>query len=585
MVILFLGEKYHMLSLRRYVGFMLISLLPCIIYGQWFKISTENLPDILVLHNNYAKVRFILTNTTGMPIKVVNAKIKVPSDFQSSGWSNDCNGVTLSPGGSCNLITPIDYLPVTKGNVNWQFTVNNGIDTYNRKIERPVVLPERGLIETLTQGLPKYSAVGKKYPLVFTFTNTSNIAVSGITVDLPKITGLSLMNTCDNTLAAGATCNVEGEYNVPNLPQQAVSFTVNFQQGGNNYPLTVHTTIAEIAIVGILQAPLPKNLPPGDDYTFILGYSNESSNYTATGVYVSFPEAPGLSIISNGCGNSKAPITLGPNAICGIMLNYKVPDNATGLHSFTTTLFSEQGANVPLTTSTTIADAAIDGQVQTPLPKNVRPGNSYLFILKYINDSNGTATGTYVSLPAAPGLSITSNTCGTPVAPITLAPHKSCGIMLKYDVPDDATGLHSFTTTLSYDQGASVPLTTSTTIADAIINGQVQTPLPKHMSPGSNSQFILFYKNNSDNPATGVYISLPTVPGLSITSNTCGTLVAPIVLAPYKGCGVMMKYNAPDNATGLHSFTTTLSYDQGANVPLTTSTTVRAFKNNRNANR
>lgn len=214
------------------------------------------------------------------------------------------------------------------------------------------------------------------------------------------------------------------------------------------------------------------------------------------------------------------------------------------------------------------------GQVTQALPANLSAGTSAPFTMTYTNGDKGQATGVSVALPTATGLTITDNTCGTTSRPITLAANTSCAINGTYSPPIDTTGLQRFTTNLSYHQGTNVPLTTSTTVDTIAVSGEVTQALPANMSESQSAPFTMTYTNGDKGTATSVSVALPTAPGLVIDSNTCGTASRPISLPANGNCTINGTYTASISALGLQRFTTTLSYDQGAPVPLTISTTV-----------
>ena len=337
--------------------------------------------------------------------------------------------------------------------------------------------------------------------------------------------------------------------------------------------------VQNIAVSGAVTQVLPNNLAEGNSASFSMTYTNGAQG-VATGVFSALPTETGLTINSNSCGTASNRVTLPISGSCVVTATYTPPIGTSSLRSFTTTLSYGQGADVALTTSTMVQNIAVSGAVTQVLPNNLAEGNSASFSMTYTNGTQGIATGVFAALPTETGLTINSNSCGTASNRVTLPISGSCVVTATYTPPVDTSGLRSFTTTLSYGQGADVALTTSTMVQNIAVSGAVTQVLPNNLAEGNSASFSMTYTNGTQGVATGVFAALPTETGLTINSNSCGTASNRVTLPISGSCVVTATYTPPVDTSGLRSFTTTLSYGQGADVALTTSTMVvvlRAF--------
>jgi len=211
-------------------------------------------------------------------------------------------------------------------------------------------------------------------------------------------------------------------------------------------------------------------LAPGATGTVTYTIENRINANIANMQYV----PPTLTTRSGGtCGT-----TLAQRANCTIELTVQVPTTASkngsilldplrvcGIQRNLVCSVANQANRVRLNINNM---GGVSGVVTQALPSNLAEGTSASFTMTYTNGDRGEATGVSVALPSGTGLVIDSNSCGTPSAPVTLPISGSCVVTATYTPPIGTTGLQSFTTTLSYDQGADVPLETSTTVRTAV---------------------------------------------------------------------------------------------------------------------
>ncbi len=546
------------------------------ISGQMTQVLPRNLAE-----GNPAS--FSMTYTNGNQGVATGVSVTLPTETGLVIDSNSCGTaatpVTLPISGNC--VVNATYTPPIGATGARSFTTTLSYDQgADVPLETSTNVKTIAISGQMTQVLPRNLAEGNPASFSMTYTNGNQGVATGVSVTLPTETGLVIdSNSCGTaatpvTLPISGNCVVNATYTPPIGATGARSFTttLSYDQGAD-VPLETSTNVKTIAISGQVTQALPSNLAEGNPASFSMTYTNGDQG-AATRVSVALPTETGLVIDSNSCGTAATPVTLPISGNCVVNATYTPPIGATGARSFTTTLSYDQGADVPLETSTNVKTIAISGQVTQALPSNLAEGNPASFSMTYTNGDQGAATRVSVALPTETGLVIDSNSCGTAATPVTLPISGNCVVNATYTPPIGATGARSFTTTLSYDQGADVPLETSTNVKTIAISGQVTQALPSNLAEGNPASFSMTYTNGNQGVATGVSVTLPTETGLVIDSNSCGTAATPVTLPISGNCVVNATYTPPIGATGARSFTTTLSYDQGADVPLETNTIV-----------
>ena len=235
----------------------LLLFFPWIIQAEWLELSTQNLPDTIIVNHAYKDVSFTLTNRTTSNISIKVIDIKVPLGFPTVGVINTCNNTILAPNASCSLVEQTTYLPINSSETQatWSSHVTDEIEFYTKGITKTVATT--GLVGTISTPLPTNSHEAVPQPVVFTFSNIGTIQTSNLNIDIPSLTGLSLTNQCGAVLAPSNSCTVSGTYTPPTsmLGQQA-SVTVVAQTGTQSVPLTTSTTVENVDVTGSVTTPL-----------------------------------------------------------------------------------------------------------------------------------------------------------------------------------------------------------------------------------------------------------------------------------------------------------------------------------------
>lgn len=537
----------------------LLSLLPLSAMGNWFTVTTENLPNTLVVGHKYSDVALKIKNNSKDTIKNLKINgVQSPLGFSLMGSISQCK--FLAPGATCTAISSGQYLSnsMGSGKAEWSLNFTDGIEKYTQQVTRK--LATTGVIGTITTNIPANVEKEFKYPIAYTFQSLG-AEVKNVAVISPTISGLHLTHTCPATLAPNATCTVSGEYIAPaRAIGKTVSLPVTLRYNqGETITLTPRTKVDDIAISGTVTKALPANTPEGTPVEFAYTFINDSDG-NATGVGLKLPLSIGSLRLTDNCGS-----VLAPRAMCTVSGTYTPSARHVGQTvSIPVILYYAQGTPVALTTSTTIDDIAVNGKMTKAPPANSPEGVKVDLVYTFTNDSSGKATGVKVSIPPTKGLSLKSN------CPATLLPNAACTVSGAYTPPaSDAGQTVTIPVTLHYNQGAPTELAPSMKVDDIAISGiykggRTNTP------EGQTFKLDYIFTNGSSGSATGVKVRTPSVKGLRFIGNNC-----PPTLAPNAKCTVTTEYTAPSSAVGQTiSFPATLHYDQGAPVTLTPYTKV-----------
>jgi hypothetical protein len=141
----------------------------------------------------------------------------------------------------------------------------------------------------------------------------------------------------------------------------------------------------------------------------------------------------GLSLGSNTCGASGATVVVAAGQSCSVTVVYSP---ATAAPLVGNVVIGGTYTNSPASLSLTGMGAESANGVLTADTSSdfgtVTVGASTSRSFTFYNSGNGPANGVSASIPGTTGLTMTSNTCGTAAAPVTVGPNATCMITLAY---------------------------------------------------------------------------------------------------------------------------------------------------------
>lgn len=157
----------------------------------------------------------------------------------------------------------------------------------------------------------------------------------------------------------------------------------------------------------------------------------ENKGTAASTAVIAYAQGAGFTLIENTCGSVGAPGTLAPGNVCNLRVEYS--PTKPGVQAGTLTV-SSSAKNGPATAQLAGAGNGGVGQL-TPVTNSafgtVYVGQSATKSFTYQNKGSFTDPAVSASV-SGNGFTITSSTCGTPSAAISLAAGASCSITVKY---------------------------------------------------------------------------------------------------------------------------------------------------------
>ncbi|WP_342227212.1 choice-of-anchor D domain-containing protein [Rickettsiella endosymbiont of Rhagonycha lignosa] len=524
------------------------------------EISTP-LPGSVERGKEYPVV-FTYTNDSPLPATNLIFTPNYPAEFMQD--TNTCTN-TLASSASCSVsgtLIPSSSTPpgsITVG-LNLAYSEGSPIELTTRsEVESAAIISG-----TVTQALPATTLVDSEYPVIFTFQNIGGSPATNLDLESSYPTGFTEeSDTCSGTtLAAGASCTVQGSLIPPSPGSYTVAAALNYAESQTPASVSTSTDAIVVDVTGNVTTPLPSMTEVGDSFSVVFAYTNNSP-VAATGVTITTDYPPGFTQQSDNCTG-----TLNPHSSCTIQGTF-IPATAGDFTVGVELAYVEGSHPVQLATNTTadVGALGITGDVTTPLPATTSIDVSYPVVFTYINQGSVPATGLSITPNYPAGFTPQSDTCTG-----SLAVGATCTV--KGELLPATAGNYSVAVSLAYDQSLNpVPLSTETAAIVVDIAGTVTTDLPEITSPDDSYPVIFSYENNSAADANGVVIT-PNYPnGFIETANSCTDSTT---LEAHSSCSIEGSFTPPSE--GDYTVATSLTYSGGvAPIPLETSTTAVAF--------
>jgi hypothetical protein len=530
-----------------------------------------------ILLGEHHPVVFSYENHGVQPATHVQVHTHYPSDFVEA--SNTCGTAeqpATIPGGQGCQISGV--LATTKtGLTNIGTTLSYAEGSQISLHTKAMVESDAAISGLVTMPLPVNMLIGESTPVMFSFTNEGTKPAIGVKVNKNYPSGFTEMNnTCGTaeqpvTLLGGQGCQIKGTFKPIKTGPVSVAVTLSYKEG-DDVPLHTETTVEHNMVMsGQVTMPLPTNMLLEESKPVMFLFINQGTK-PATGVKANKNYPSGFTEMNNTCGTAEQPVTLPGGQGCEIKGTFK--PTKTGPVIVAVALSYKEGSDMPLYTGTTVGNnATILGEITTPLPANILLGKTHPVAFSFMNQGTKPATGVKVNKNYPSGFTETNNTCGTAEQPVTLPGGQGCqvsGVLITDPMDLGPIGVG---VTLSYAEGSRVPLHTEATVkSDAAISGQVTTPLPTTVFIRDPYPVAFSFTNHGIGPATTVWARTNYPIDFVEVSNTCGTENHPVTLLGEQSCDIKGTFT-PTQA-GPMSVGATLSYAEGNNVPLDTSTTI-----------
>ena len=521
--------------------------------------DTTKKPDANVAVNSKYPVQLTFTNTSAnLAAYNLTLNTNFPEEFKLD--ENTCiNKKSLAKLGSCYIkgsITPTKTGPITVA------------ATLNYAEGQPVTAQMTTSAENVvvtgsaTTKLDQNIAMGIKYPVQLTFTNTSaNVAATQLNF-LPKFDNDFSVNTntCQDItiLEPTKSCYVSGELTPTTANNHTVAATLNYAEG---QPITATTSASaeNVIVTGKATINLDQNIAVGVEYPVQLTFTNTSKNLAATQLHFSAKFDSDFKMSENNC--SEKP-ELSPNQSCFISGILK--PTTTSTHTVATIMTYAQGQPVIAQTSASAENVVVTGDATTKLDQNVAVGIAHPIQLTFTNTSaNIDATNLKLTTNFPENFTPTENTCK---GKMSLAKNNSCYI--SGEIIAKKNGPLNIAATLYYKEGQPVTAQTSTSAENVVVTGNTTTKLNQNVAVGIKYPVRLTFINTSANlAANNVSLNTNFPTDFKLNENTCANKTT---LASKQYC--FIEGSITPTKTGPLTVEATLKYTEGQPITATTST-------------
>lgn len=535
----------------------------------------------LVSPNTRYPVSFHFANGGTLAATQVRIEKHYPAFFAET--ADNCQANVLKPGDSCTIsgqLTPPARFTASKLNERYhknKISRNKPIKalrvTQNTEIAVSValnyaegeklLLTTRGVSSTIAvdgsvdKALPANSLVGHTYPVQFSLKNNSNVAISKLVVTRKYPEGVfqETSNTCGTSLAAKASCKVEGTFTARQENAYVVGLNFSYKEGEPVY-LNTFTTTRAITVAGDINPSLPPNSVIATEYPIQFNFTNNNdTEVTGIKVIKSYPSE--FSESEDTCGSS-----LLAHTTCYIKGNYLAKDLSAPNPTLTTTFSYLEGAPVTLSVNSKLNEVVLNGEVINALPSISTIGISYPVQFKFNNPSEHAITGAIVHNQLPKDFNIISDDCSD--KKVFLA-KESC--VIEGELTPQSTIDYQVSSSISYDQGPDISVKTSTLAIAVEVDGEVDQALPRNTNLNTRYPVSFSFSNISAGIATEINLTKDYPNDFHEETNTCGkTLQA--------GSSCVVQGTLTPQSPGTKTVGLQFSYHEGKSIPLQTVTDV-----------
>jgi hypothetical protein len=541
---------------------------------------------------------FTVTNTGDVDASAIVASgLSVAFSFEGGtypGTGGTC-GTTLATGATCNIV--VRYNPTSTGLSvnNLNLTYNNGAVIVTNTVNIQGTGADKALLVISDSPLYDFGTrpVGSSTNKVLTVTNTGGVAAMGLSsasLSAPySFNGGIFPGTAGNcpvNLSAGATCNIEINYNPTAAGTHPETVVIDYNNG-----VFLTQSSRDVTAVAVSPALLVISDAPNFNFGLQATGSNTDHIFTITNSGNYAANISGASLTGPTFAFKATGVYPGTGGTCGAILNggatcdivVTYSPTAPGVFSDTLTINYNNGL------VGTTSSRNINGSAATPASLTISGGPTY----NYGTRATGSSTDATFTISNTGGVDATAVAETTLAAPFVykggtfpgtggdctsvVTAAGSCTIVVSYQ--PTSTGPHNGTITFGYNDGSAVQ---STSIA---VDGTGATPALLSLSnaPGYD------YGNQPTGSQTDVTITLSNLGGVPANITGATGLASPFIfptgsfpgsvvagscgatLANGSSCTLVVRY-APV-ALGALTKTLTIAYNDG----VTTQNVTRDF--------
>ena len=298
--------------------------------------------------------------------------------------------------------------------------------------------------------------------------------------------------------------------------------------------------------------------------------TNSSSVNPLTGLRV-VVDASVFSLENNNCGTSAAPLAqLGPLESCSTLIKFKpvVPGSYTGTFGASANNAVNGVQSILMSGYGQGYESFVDMTTDS-LSFSILQGDSALKTLNFVNNGTYQSTNTRVELTGSPILTLTNaNTCGTVADPVSVGVNQSCSAPIT--VSSLSAGSFSSYATLKTANGTPVIKAFNVTVNPAISNAIVASGSLNFgvITPSTPKSTSVVVRNSGYVPATAAFVEVPSVDGLSIQTNTCGTQASPVNIPVNGTCSLFLSYTSDRAFTFSNTAVAVQGFDNALSIPV-----------------
>jgi hypothetical protein len=166
---------------------------------------------------------------------------------------------------------------------------------------------------------------------------------------------------------------------------------------------------------------------------------------------------------------------------------------------------------------------------------------------RFVN--TGSAAARVGAALSSGAITLGTNSCGTPAAPVNVSQGASCDVTVTYRPTTTAALFGALTVSGNLSNGPVSVSLSGTGYTEAIGALTADSSGNFGLVPENTTVTRKFtFRSSGNSSSTGVFASIPAEEGLVVSANTCGTSAAPVAVASPGSCAITLSYGGADAA-------------------------------------
>jgi hypothetical protein len=372
--------------------------------------------------------------------------ISIVEDAAEFAQSNNC-GTSLASNASCTVT--VQWTPTSKNLSQGSLAIVSSLGTYSvglaglptqpvAAIADPTVTAQGSATPATTTpdgvthfaiAFPDTQVTMSSAVRNITFSNTGDgpLGVQGISV-VAGASDFSQANNCGTAIAPGSACTVAMRFTPSTAGARTGSIVIASDTGTYSFDLSGKGLGALVQLYAE-SSPDFGNVVVGATAQRAFTFVNTGT--VAAGNVNAVLSGTNVTLVTNSCGSSEAPVSVAPNGTCSMTVQY-APKQRGALEA--SLLVSSDAANGPQTLGLSGTGIQAIGTLSADTSSDfgtVVMNTSSKLNFTFANSGDANATGVVASVSGA-GMSLTSNTCGTTAQPGTVGIGKVCSMTVQF---------------------------------------------------------------------------------------------------------------------------------------------------------